>query len=214
MKEIRQSILRALPPLKLYEDELRDLWSFLSANCEGPITVKVSRFELDDIEEIRELPEEESHWLTITCTAPYLEVRLTPVSGEIYCGDGSLEAEGIVNRITEILERGSVRRLALPDKWWFSALLGVPLGIGVALKNAEVAAFGLLLLVLFWAIGGYELFWKTRRYTTVIFKRRKESPSFWGRNKDKLYLILIGAIVGSLVTLSMTLLKDFITQNP
>ena len=55
---------------------------------------------------------------------------------------------------------------------------------------------------------------KTRMYSSIVFNTRKESPGFLVRNKDKIILLVIGSLVGALITMMINLLKIYLQGKP
>src|SRR5687768_8039925 len=129
MKQVIDSISRDLPSLRLYEDELRELYSFLKTHCTAPIELRISNYELETLDEISQLPFEKTHSMLIHCDKPYLNIDLSQVSGRLYCGDASVASEGIVSRIEEILKKGKAGRLNLTKTLTSSVIFGSFTGI-------------------------------------------------------------------------------------
>lgn len=212
MKAIRRCTHRKLPPLRIYEDELRELYSFLTDTCEESISIETCGYELDSIDECRNLPEKQSHEITISCKKPYLQIQLTQHYGEMYCGDANIEAEGIISRAEQILRKGERNHPRLTEKWWWLIpLFAGLLGMGCASQSVSLIAVGTVLLVLSWVVVVVEY---RLSYNTVVFALRKDAPSFWSRNKDQVLLLFIGAVVGSLFTIVVSLTQSLFTNKP
>lgn len=200
MEKIRNSISKDLPPLRLHLDELREVYEVLSKHCKEPATIQTCGYRLDNLDELGKLPAEQANELYISCLNPYLQIRLARTHGEIYIGDGSIESEGLVSRIEKILLQGKVLYPALPKSNWISLLLGLPLAFGLFLENKILAISGaiIVLVVILW--GWLNFNFVTKRYNTIVFKSRKEAPNFWKRNKDEIIMLVVGTIIGVVVT--------------
>ncbi len=205
MQKIRSSISKKLPPLELYEDEIRELYDFLSALCKEPVVTQTCGYRLDSLDEIANLPKKKTNSLSFSCRQPYIEIRLTEVNGDIYIGSGDIEAEGIASRIESILFQGKVSIPFLPDTMWLSFLIYVPLAAGFFLADRILIIAGVLLIFLFIVWSVWEYRFKTQRYNTIIFSLRKNTPGFWHRNKDQIIMLLIGSVIGALVTLLVSI---------
>ncbi len=205
MEQIRDSVSKSLPPLVIYLDELRELASFLDETC-GTLVIETCGYRLNSIDEVSELPLRIGHVLEIKGTDPYLTVRLTRFGGDIYVSGGDTQSEGVAAAIERILLTGKVRLPLLP--LWASMLSGMPLVIAAPSKHMPtIVLAGIVTFILFvWTMyGGYLT---VRRHNTLVFKPKKDCPGFWERNKDKIILLVIGAVLGSLLTLLInTLVK-------
>jgi len=218
MKEIRNSISNSLPPLRIYRDKIEELYSFLNDICEDSVDIQTCGYSLDSIDEITDLPQEQTNSISFTCNHPYLQVILTPVHGEIYCSNADIKAEGIVSRTQQILLKGKVTRPFLPEHKWLSFILGLafgtPLGLGLLFNNVPVITFGGLLLLGWFVFVIWDYHFKRNSFCTIVFKSRKEAIGFWKRNKDQVVLLLIGAIIGTVITLLVGAIKSLILEKP
>ena len=198
MKEIRKAISKRLPPLRIYWEEIKELYLFLSGICEGSVVIQTWGYSLDSIDEIMNLTQEQTNSISFICNHPYLRVILTKHYGEIYCDDAGLETEGIVSRIQRILLKGKVTRLS--EHVWLLNMLGLALGtpflLGVLINNVPVIAFGGLLFLGFLTFLTWDYHLETNSFCTIVFKSRKEALGFWKRNKDQVFVLLIGALIG------------------
>lgn len=206
MEKIRNSIKKNLPPLRLYLDELREVYEELSKHCEEPVTIQTCGYRLDNLDELGKLPAEQTNELFIHCLNPYLQIRLAPTHGEIYIGDDDIKSEGLASRIEKILLKGKVLYPALPKSNWISFLFVTPLAFGIFLGNKILIFFGvsILLVVILWGWLNFEFV--TKRYNTIVFKSRKEAPNFWKRNKDEIIMLVVGTLFGVIITKVIDLL--------
>lgn len=212
MKPVRDSISRSLPPIKIYQDELSELYFFLMETCSEDITIQTCGYELDTIDDVSNLPTGETNEIHFHCDQPYISIDLTPYSASIYCSDTSIEAEGIVSKISQILFKGKRKLLDMP--WWLSILVGIPIVIGILASNWPLIIFGIILMASGLTIVSWEERLKTKMYSTIVFNTRKESPGFWARNKDKIILLIIGSFIGALFTMFFTFLKSYLQGKP
>jgi hypothetical protein len=198
MERIRDSVSKSLPPLRIYTEELRELTSFLSETCET-FTIMTCGYRLESIDELSQLPKHLAHDLDIEGTNPRVRVRLTPVGGDIHVYGGDVQCEGIAARIENILRAGRLRMPLLPG--WVPVLSGLPLLVAAPSRHVPTIALAgiVAFLIVVWTV--YDGFLKLRRYNTIIFKARQDCPSFWERKNDEIILLIVGAVVGSLITL-------------
>ena len=185
MEKIRDSIRKELPPLRLYLDEVQELFDFVSDVGEG-VTLQAEGFRLDSPQELKELPVGQIHNLSISADRPYLRVELRNSSAEIFLGGGDVESEGVASRIENILLKGKAKVYFLPSGFWVSLLSWMPLWFGIAIKNAVVSGIGIAIVIMYFVMSAMDGRFKFKRYSTVLPMSRKEVSSFWVRNKDQL----------------------------
>jgi len=146
MKKLRNSISADLKPLIIYEDELLEIYSFLKEICDENIIIKTCGYELDTINEIKELPVSKTHEIRFECNQPYLHIELLTHSANIYCGDTGIEAEGVVARAKEVLSKGERKTTGIHNHPWLSFFIGIPLMIGLFKANWPLAIIGIILI--------------------------------------------------------------------
>ena len=128
-------------------NELRELYDFASSFCKEPIVIETCGYRLKSLDEASSLTEDKTNSIFFISRQPYLQVRLTPVSGEIYVGDGGIEAEGISSRIESILLRGKVSRpLSRNTAWLAVVVFGLSLWAGIILVNPLIITLSLALI--------------------------------------------------------------------
>jgi hypothetical protein len=200
----KTSVNKDFPPLRLYFDEIRELYEVLSKHCKEPVTIYTCGYKITDFDDLKKLSEEQTHEMNISCTNPYLELRLTKVYGELYIGDGSLESEGLSSRIENCLLKGKATYPVLFKSNWLSYVIVLPLLLGFMLDNkilitsGAVAWLSYFLFIIIWGWLHYRFV--TQRYNTIIFKSRKEAPNFLQRNKDELIMLIVGTFIGVVIT--------------
>ena len=146
----------------------------------------------------------QTHDLRITSVDHQIAVWLESTGGTLWVnrGENDMEAVGIATRCEEILFRGKLRR---PPEFlssgWVGALISAPFWAGVFSRDDTVFGIGLAILAPYVALRAYDYRFQSRRYMTIIFRKRAEETSFWERNRDRLLLLLIGALLGVPVTL-------------
>lgn len=200
MEQIQNSISKKLPPVRLYIDDVRELHDFVRETAKE-VTLNTSGYRLDNSEELRDVPTPHIHNLDISAYRPHIQVRLTEVSADIYIGNGDVQAEGIAARIESILLKARVKVYFLPMGFLSGFVASLPFCVGVFLMNLVIAATGAALILAYAIIGTIDFRFRTRSYCTIVPVARKDEANFWKRNKDQIFLLLIGAIIGSIVTI-------------
>lgn len=201
MEKIRDCISKDLPPLRLYRDEVQDLITFLSSHCKESILIETCGYRLESPDEFSQLPVERTNYLFVMSRKPYIQVRLTQTGGDLYIGDGSIESEGLASHIEEILLRGKILYPDILNNRWVTFLISFTLPIVIILSNNNlIRAIAALALLGFGVWMLWDYYFLTKRFNTIIFKHRKEAPNFLKRKKDEIIILVIGAIIGAIIT--------------
>jgi hypothetical protein len=204
MEKIRDSIHKKLPPLLLYLEEVDEFYQFISGIAKD-VTFEVEGYRLNSPEELKKLPVNHIHNLQINSSRPFIKLDLRPYSAEIFIGNGDVEAEGIASRIENILLSGRAPVYFVPSGFFSGILASVPLWIGLALKNNLISGLGIAFVTVWATLLSIDYQFRLKQYTTVSPMKRKELPSFWARNKDQIWLLIIGAVIGAVITKIATL---------
>ena len=203
MKKVTQSHGENTKPVKLYLDDLEEIIEILKGACDE-IEIQCGDMMLDSLDELLILKKEVLHDLKICGRKPYISADMSPRGIWLFISEDTAESRGLFEKVKTILLR--CRR---PFTWflhnsfltgiaWPLTLLGAVYGFKVQSKFM-IALFGILfVLSIFWAIYGFQDW--SRRYTVVIPKHRIESPGFAKRNRDKILLAVISALIGAMVT--------------
>ncbi len=215
MRHIKpRSAYRELPPLVVYLDQLEKALGELNRIKAVDVRVETGGFELEELpSELTELPFSESNHLRITAFEPYgLIIQLSGASGgHVLVDSGDLQAEGLADSLSKALMEGD-RQPWILGKSFFWNLAGIP-GVLLSVYFAITVsiAVGVFILVLYLIISAGIAYRETTRYK-VYFRYQKEERSFWGRNRDKLYILVIGGLFGSGLTLLVKWLSNFLSS--
>lgn len=200
MKELRPSIHKNLPPLKLYLEDIEFLVKRLES-ISGTITIKTQTHEFENITEFSEITKDPLRTLEVRSRNPFLSVVLGKSSAYLYLSEDLPEARGVLEQIDSYLRK---RRktftsvLVSPVGWlvWIALVVITPVLIA-GLCPPRFQVLGLLgwisLASLFYLFG---FFLYRQRYTIVIPKRRSEAPSFWERNWEKIIIAILVGLLG------------------
>lgn len=206
MKKLRKSIYISLPPVKLYLDDMRNIYDILKNNCKD-VTIKTAEYQLSDVDQLKDVSSNEIHELHLVGKDPYISVNLEPNSTSIYVDEDSTLNVGILSEIKVILskcQRKIARVFANPFlsslvlMLVFFALL-IPIG-----QFTEGLFDWILLgfLVLFYILSYVSAYrFQEYSYSTVVLSERREKGNFFVRNKDQILINLLVAVVTILLTI-------------
>ena len=205
MKRKNQHLFTRTEAVKLFVDDLERIVSILSELPEeSGITIATSEHELS-IEELLDYDQKVIHELDIWCTPTSPSLTAINVSvnidhATVYSNTDTAACRGIFSTI-ETLLRSHYRfwnRPTWPNRLSLvggSSLIFVVLGqinqmpsltyTGVALGGISLGS-----LALYYGLA-------RARKSVIILGKREEQTSFWSQNKNAIWLLIIGAIVGT-----------------
>ena len=200
MEKIKDSISKVLPPLRLYLDEVQELYDFVASVAEN-VTLEAEDYRLNSPEELKNLCVSNIHNLVIGAQRPYIKVELGHFFARIYLGSGDVKAVGIASTLESILLKGRAKVYFAPSGIVAGILVGSSFSIGYTAKNVALTGICIAFAVAYFIILLIDQRFRLKRYSTVLPVRRKEAASFLARNKDQILLLIIGAVIGSGITI-------------
>jgi len=217
MEKLKQSqfyLYRPLPILRLYLDEIHELYEFLSEQSKGKVSIYTCGYKLTSLDEISKLPKDITNEIRFTMEASNIQINLSHAGGHIFCTDTSMNTEGIVSRIEQIFQKCKPYKPIFYEKSsWLSLLFGAPFLLGIIFFNLYLIIVGAIIWIIAFSILLIEMNYDLNRHNTIIFKRRKDATGFFNRNKDQIYLLLIGAVIGIVGTILGTLILNVLNKK-
>lgn len=206
VEKVPESVSWSVPKLRLYREDVAELLAIFARTAEQ-VEVEVGGYRLSEAEELTEVPIEETSALSIKATGPYVSLTLTHVNGWLYAsGSAGAGARGLADEVRAFLIRRRDRIGTVGVRLGYvspglatSALLAAAALYATGASSATVA--GLLLLAVAWVIYTW---WASREalrhHARIVLKPRAEAPGFFRRNGDKIILMLLGLVLGALLT--------------
>jgi len=203
MKKLKKWIIKELPPVKLYLDDLDSIYEILRQKVKN-IDIKTEDYVVEDVKQLKNLGTEKLHHLSIECSDPNIDIQFYPGWVKIQFYEDSTYNRGILSEIEDIINKRRVLLGSfLTSNWAFFLNGGLFSGSLIGLWEMPQTYMWLFLALLLISILSLIFLWKFRitSYSTIMLLERKEETSFWKRNKDEVFIAIISAIAGSLVTI-------------
>ena len=217
MKRVIQPRGVALWPIVIYREDIERMVQILREMSPN-VEVSTNEYHLDNLSELFELKHNFLTNLQLRTLKPHIEVDFQEDKVVIHIEEDTMSARGASETLKQLL----IKRTPLFFQFVRSKLLYniafafcffsfINFGYAIIdiffdnLSWTRLTAYGISLL----ATGGLCLYLLALPDVKIFLKYRNEVPSFWSRNSDKVLLIIISAVTGSL----LTLLVKFLTEK-
>ena len=198
--------------VNLYRDDLEKIIDFLS-EVSDRVEISDNNYTYDSIDELLDQRGVKPKMISISSYSPFVSIDLKPHSVWLYCCDSEKDSLYAYDRIEEILKK---RRLFLSrifspavGIFFFSILLILMIFVPTDLVKTWLPNFWsrLSLVALLFGIPSLSFFLKNGAFSSVVLLRSYEQKNFFIRQKDDLIKIIVGAVLGALLTLFMLYIK-------
>jgi hypothetical protein len=203
MERITRTLSRSFKPVRLYLDDIEEIVTIIKEIDAQP-KIQVEDFRLDNLEEMTSLKKDMLHEMNISSTRPYISLEMRPSWIRLYISEDKAESRGIFEKIRTILVSRKrpftwiIHNSFLYSVWCILALYGVVWG--VRLKSIILTASFAIIFILAIVFTIYGINDQFKRYTIIIPKYKQDSPNFIKRNRDKIIIAIISAIIGAVLS--------------
>jgi len=194
----------SLGSIAVYRDDLEEIISILTETCKQVI-IEDNEYRFNSLDELFAKRGPYPSQLSINSREPFVifNVRIKPRHTTLgTSGDGDNLAPYF--RVKAILE--SRKRKGLDAVFMLGPFLSIAIiGLVWAPVTKRIASgfwFWLVFTILVTALLSLmvsQVFWGQGAYARIVLKRKHEDETFWTRNKDKIWLLIIGAIAGLII---------------
>jgi hypothetical protein len=205
MKKVSDSLKAEYSMLRLYKTDLVEISETINLLSKES-TWTTDKYSYDSFKEfVSNNNEKELRQLKIRSYQPSVIIDLYRHSGELTVYSDEISHEGLYNRLNKILFKRQLKVSFLFNGRIFWSLLLLLLIINLLFKipnRISELIYGVLIFIQ--GIGGYL---SLTRNSIILMYNRDEEKNFWTRNKDQIILLLLGAILGSVLTMIVDYLK-------
>lgn len=193
---------RSYRPVVIWLEDLAEIVSTLNENAKD-VHISTNDYLFGTVEELKEHFGTQTQFaMEVTGSTPYVRLELTRLWVKLHVSAGPHSAQ-LFHDIDVVL--AGRQRSIFYSWWWLLAILA----LGAAPHFFPEQATPMLVVqsvIGVWYL--WVMFTTLRRTTVVNLQRRSEARPFLERNKDQLLLLLIGGIVGGLVTFAGVVMKE------
>lgn len=208
MEKIIKSRWEDLPPVKLYLDDIEKIVEILR-EVSTTIKIETDEYSIEDVKELASLDKERVTELNIQSAEPYLNLRIGPQKSWLNIAKDEPSSRGTFEKIKEVLFLRRRKALGFLDKWSITFPLTWLLGFATvefmikairgggtlfiigSIISPLILLFYLLLASYFWSHGSF----------IIILRRRSQEQSFIKRNKDRIIVGVLLALVSGAIGL-------------
>jgi hypothetical protein len=205
LKKKNRSYMDKLRPVKLYLDDIRNISKVYEEN-KIEYSIDIDDYQIESIDDLKEIKEPYITKMNFNSYPSGIYLWMDSNKTDVHYEDDSFSI-GVANKLKDILKKRTNyisyltgENLCMIYMFIFMIifmLLLPPKGSFPLYRPTIIIIFIVSLILYF--IGSMFLFMK--QYTIIYLKDKISEPNFFIRNKDKLYLLIIGAILGFLFTI-------------
>jgi len=198
--------------VNLYRDDLEKIIDFLSDGSDRA-EISDNNYVYDSIDELLDQRGVKPKMISISSYSPYVSINLKPRSVYLYRSDSEKDSLYAYDRIVEVLKRrrSILSRIFSPAVGisFFSILLFLMIFIPTDLINTWLPDIWsrLSLVALLFGVPILSFFVNYGAFSSVVLLKSYEQKNFFIRQKDDLIKIIVGFVLGALLTLFMSYIK-------
>jgi hypothetical protein len=204
MKRIKKSISIEIPPVRLFLEELKAIEKVYKEHFET-YKIKTEDFELDSLDELRDIEKAELKNLSFESSNPYIRVAFSPRNATIFSFEDSVNSTGIVTKLKNISDKGITPLRYLSSAWcWVPFNVLFLIFVLLFPPKEYTVAFGIGLasftgMAIVWILWSYRF--ATKKHSLIFLTSRRSQRNFFLRNKDQILLSVFSVVIGALISL-------------
>lgn len=201
MKKLIKSYSVYLKPVILYIDDLDKILEYFK-EVSDTIIIQTNEYELTDIEEIKNINNDKLKYLYISTSNQGISLNIDN-NVSIYISEDTPILRGALEKIKQYLSKRQRKLMFILDNVvvynLFVILTIYVVSTNFKKGNIYLGVFGICCLII-------EIIWvwvnlKSDYHSIIYLKKKNDYPNFFKRNKDKLIIVIITAILTLVTTL-------------
>lgn len=225
MREIKKTWKKKYKPLKLFKDDLEAIVNIAKEyeqsdveKWQKKIEITAENYQLDNISELEKIKKEVISYFGLNVGFSSLRLQLSKYSLSLEVGDDNdILLIGIATKIDSILQKRQ-RRFNFVFTYGGRLILCYLIVLLCGVLASVFFILKIYYLLLICIIAAIYIVAKAEdvpsQCLTIIMSHSAETPNFFKRNKDKILVNTIVAIIVSFLSVLGTLLFQWITKNP
>lgn len=207
MKKISPQYSESLPPVKLFLDDVEKILETFRELGEE-IIIQTAEYEIENLEELTKLHRDQITDIKILHRKPFVSLSLNNSGIHLYIEKDTPELRGVFAKIKDVL---LCRKRYLAFNESDILLVTTPIiflaGMNIYENDwsKKILGIGLLIVGVFIFIRSFVI--STKKYALIILKYSNQEMPFWIRNMDNIFVAVISAFLGYLISLLTNILK-------
>jgi hypothetical protein len=198
----QKSFGRSYRPVVIWLDELREIVSTLKENAKD-VQISTEDYLFTTTEELKEhFASRPQFEMEVTSSGPYARLELTRQWVKLHVSPGPSSAQ-LFHDIDVVLAR---RQRSIFYSWWWAVTIFVAGAAARLFPEQAVPITAVQAVIAVWML--WVMFISLRRCAVINLQPRSEARPFFERTKDQLLLLLIGGLMGGLITFAVTVMKE------
>lgn len=193
-----------LRPVKLYLEDIRNISEVYEEN-KIQYSIDIDDYEIESIDDLSMVQKPYITKMKFDSPSHWIDIWMDPYGTEVHYPDDPLSI-GIANKLKNILKKRTNfisyltgENLCMVYIFIFTIIFMLLLPSKGSFPLYRPTAIIFIISIILYFIGSMFLF--SKQHTIIYLKEKSSEPNFFIRNKDKLYLLIIGAILGFLFTI-------------
>jgi len=198
----QKSFTRSYRPVVIWLEDLEEIVSILKEAAKD-VQISTEDYRFTTVDKLKEhYGSQRQFAMEIASSSPYVRIEFARLWMRVHVSPGPQSAQ-LFHDIDTILVRR--QRSILHSWWWVMPILlaGTAAHFFPAQAQVIVAVQAVFAVWYLWV-----LFIGLRRTAVINLQRRSEARPFFERNKDQLVMLIIGSIIGGLITFTGVVLKE------
>lgn len=222
MKKVKKEYIKYYPFLRLFKKDVEEIIKLFKQNCKS-VEIYIDEYKLDDISEIEDIGKQEVSYFHISSTLQAYLSLSSKSANFVLINEDDLKLRGLETKIEQILAKRKSAWDILNSPWLYIPYIIITAGVviwwllSLTSSNLSLTFFismvGVMMLGLFplciWRILEYI---DSNKHCVIFLCNPEERSNFFKRNKDRLIIGLIGAIVGGIITFIATCLTSVLRK--
>jgi hypothetical protein len=201
MKKISNNLGEFISNFTLYFDDIYLIYERL-IEASDKITIIANRYELDDINELKDDRFSKITELQLNISNPYVSVEFKDSRIFLYTDSDEYVNVGIYNELKSIINgRRKFKRNISWLSYFIFAPIGIYVGYGLGTNRNVFTPISILIAVLYFFIVSFLNYKYSGPQGKVYSYSSIEKTTFWSRNKDNIILSVGSLVLGSAITL-------------
>lgn len=200
MRKVVNSYTLEVPPGIFYIEDILEIYSLLKDSTDK-FDFFVDEYVLDDFDELYEFQQSKVKQIGFISNEPEIHVTISNWV-TIYISDDTYLSRGIAEKIGTIAKKRmkpfSIKSRTPSILVLIIIMLTFSIGFPLLLTANYNLGYGFMVSGFTFFLAIY--FLSMIRRSKIILSSRKEIPSFWKNNRDKIILLVLGAFLGGFVT--------------